>query len=156
MGLIMRIVVLFFALAGAATTATAASLPLGGGYGAIDAPRDVTPQSLGERFCSARVDGRSMAEFEQWFSPKLTAVLDDHVDDAPWQSVADRPASCTISVVNGYDDTINVLVRVTYTTPSATWSDTLNLQRTPTTWLLDNVFYEGGGNLRFRLFETGS
>ena len=31
------------------------------------------------------------------------------------------------------------------------WADTLNLERTPDSWLLNNVFYQGGGNLRFRL-----
>lgn len=30
----------------------------------------------------------------------------------------------------------------------------INLERTPDSWLINNVFYDGGGNLRFRLFEA--
>lgn len=135
------------------TGASGAALPLGGGYGAIDAMRDVDPVSLARRFCEARVSGVGMEQIAPYFAPKLARLLGDRpAPDIPWQSVPDRPSACTVEVVNGYTDTIGVLVRVTYTTAERSWSDTLNFERTRDSWRLNNVFYDGGGNLRFRLF----
>jgi hypothetical protein len=137
-------------LVAAALPAAAASVPLGNGYGAIDAPRDTDPVRLGEAFCAARIAG-DMSRLEPWIAPKLTAVLAG-AGEVPWQSYPDRPTDCVIEVVNGAVDTIGVLLRITYATPQRTWSDTLNLERTPTSWLINNVFYETGGNLLFRVF----
>ena len=69
----------------------------------------------------------------------------------PWQGYVYHPTGCSIEVLNGATDTIGVLVRLTYTAPERTWSDTLNFERTPDSWWLNNVFYDGGGNLRFTL-----
>ena len=43
---------------------------------------------------------------------------------------------------------------ITYVAQAHRWADTLNLERTPDSWLLNNVFYDGGGNLRFRLVDA--
>lgn len=136
------------------TTALGAMPGMGNGYGAIDAPRDVDPVTLAERFCAARISG-DMTPLEPYFAPKLArllAVLGDP-DQAPWQGYREHPTDCELSVVNGYDDTIGVLVRITYSASGRTWSDTLNFERTPDSWRLNNVFYAQGGNLRFRLLE---
>jgi hypothetical protein len=139
-----------------ATSALAATTPpLGAGYGAIDAPRDIDPLTLAQHFCDARVTG-DMSRVTPYFAPKLVRLLDEHAgseaNGVPWQSYADRPTGCSLEVVNNADDTIGVLVRITYTSADRTWSDTLNLERTPDSWMINNVFYEQGGNLRFRLF----
>jgi hypothetical protein len=139
------------------TTATlAASPPMGNGYGAIDAPRDTDPLALAQRFCDARVHRTAMEDLAPWFAPKLASLLDQHTHAhlataVPWQSYIDDPIGCTLEVLNGAVNTIGVLVKVTYTSAERTWSDTLNFERTPDSWLLNNVFYERGGNLRFRL-----
>ncbi len=133
-----------------AFAATSAGMP---GYGAIDAPRDTTPIALAQDFCAARIHG-DMAPLQRYFAPKLLQVLDGTpADAAPWQTYPDRPQSCTTELLNGFADTVGVLVRVSYTAGDRHWSDTLNFERTETSWLLNNVFYETGGNLRFRLFD---
>jgi hypothetical protein len=74
----------------------------------------------------------------------------------PWQSHDLKPDRCEAEVLYGQDDIIGVLVRLSYVAGAEHWADTLNFQRTPTSWLLNNVLYETGGNLRFRLFETSA
>jgi hypothetical protein len=141
-----------------ATPALGASLNMANGYGSIDAPRDVDPQTLGQMFCDARISG-DMQPLEPYFAPKLVNLLEETEGSRlsaaiPWQSYIYHPTACSIEIVNGYDDTIGVLVAITYDAPEQTWSDTINLDRTPDSWRINNVFYEGGGNLRFRLFEA--
>lgn len=144
-------VLILFALA---VPAAAASLPMANGYGAIDAPRDTDPLRLGQLFCNARVSG-DMSALEAFFAPKLVRLLAEAPPDAvDWQSHPDQPQSCAVSIVNGYDDTIGVIVEVAYMAPGRSWRDQLNLERTPDSWLLNNVFYDGGGNLRFRLVNA--
>ncbi|MBI4920372.1 MAG: hypothetical protein HY834_01365 [Devosia nanyangense] len=134
--------------------AAAASLEMANGYGAIDAPRNIDPARLGQLFCASRIAG-DMAPLAPFLAPKLTRLIDSTPESAvPWQGFPDRPQRCDIAIVNGFADTIGVLVRLTYVADSRKWSDTLNLERTPDSWLLNNVFYDGGGNLRFRLLET--
>ncbi len=110
------------------------------------------PQTLGQMFCASRISG-DMTALEKFYAPKLRELLADlpASTSVPWQGVADRPESCRIRIVNGFDDTVGVLVEVSYAGGGRNWSDILNLERTPDSWLLNNVFYEGGGNLRFRL-----
>ena len=123
-------------------------------YGRADAPRDIHPLEFGELFCAARIAG-DMTPLEGYFAPKLKRLLRAADDPAavPWQSRDTRPTGCTVDIVNGFDDTIGVLVAITYHAGGTRWTDTLNLERTPDSWWLNNVFYEGGGNLRFRLIE---
>jgi hypothetical protein len=149
----MRAFLTALVLAAAALPATAASVPMGAGYGAIDAPRDIDAVTLGREFCAARLLD-DMSRVSAFFAPKLQTLLADADGDVPWQSVAVRPTGCDISVINGIDDAVGVMLLVSYSAEGRTWSDTLNLQRTPETWLINNVFYEAGGNLRFRLFEA--
>ena len=132
--------------------AAAVSLPLGNGYGAIDAPRDTHPLALARLFCNARIND-DMAPLQPFFAPKLTNLLADTAAGAPipWQSFPDHPQSCEAKILNGFDNTVGVLVELTYTADARKWADTLNFERTPDSWLLNNVFYDGGGNLRFRL-----
>lgn len=131
-----------------------AATPALADYGRADAPRDIHPLELGELFCAARIAG-DMAPLERYFAPKLERVLAAADDPAavPWQGRDARPSGCSAEIVNGFDDTIGVLVAVSYVAADANWTDVLNLERTPDSWWLNNVFYEGGGNLRFRLFE---
>jgi hypothetical protein len=111
------------------------------GYGLIDTPRDTDPLRLAKAFCTARISG-DMSPLAPYFAPKLRQVLEAAGDQPiPWQSRDIRPENCS------------VLVRLTYQAGTERWADTLNFERTPTSWLLNNVFYEPGGNLRFRLFE---
>ncbi len=134
-----------------AAPAAAASLPMANGYGAIDAPRDTDPLQLGQLFCDARING-DMSALEAFYAPKLVRLLaETPPDKVDWQAFPDHPQSCVVSIVNGYDDTIGVIVEVAYSAPGRSWRDQLNLERTPDSWLLNNVFYDGGGNLRFRL-----
>ena len=132
----------------------AAAPPPDNGYGAIDAVRDITPQALGEAFCKARIEG-NMTPLARHFAPKLSELIEAsaNVGDIPWQSAAATPTGCSIEIVNGFDDTIGVLVRITYSSAEGSWADTLNLERTPDSWLINNVFYADGGNLRFKLFD---
>jgi hypothetical protein len=139
------------------TPALAASPPVGGGYGAIDAPRDVDPVALAETFCDLRVGRGDMATLAPYFAPKLARLLEQHASShlaaaVPWQGYIYAPTACTAGVVNGFRDTIGVLIKLTYTAPEGSWSDTLNFERTTDSWLLNNVFYDRGGNLRFTLF----
>lgn len=131
-----------------------AATPALAGYGRADAPRDMHPRELGELFCTARIAG-DMSPLAPYFAPKLRRRLAATDDPAtvPWQSRNLRPTSCDIRIVNGFDDTIGVLVAIDYVAGATRWTDTLNLERTPASWWLNNVFYAGGGNLRFRLFE---
>jgi hypothetical protein len=136
-----------------ATPALAAqSMEMANGYGWIGANRDVSPEQLGQLFCSARISG-DMTPLEKFYAPKLRTLLAELPSSAtvPWQGVTDRPQSCNVRILNGFDNTVGVLVEVRYAGPATQWADTLNLERTPDSWLLNNVFYEGGGNLRFRL-----
>lgn len=154
----MRYLILFSALFLAAAPAFGATLNMANGYGSIDAQRDVDPQTLGQMFCEARITG-DMAPLEPYYAPKLVHLIEEteraHLAAAtPWQSYIYHPTACSVEIVNGYDDTIGVLVAITYEAPELTWSDTINLDRTPDSWQINNVFYEGGGNLRFRLFEA--
>lgn len=143
--------------------------PVLAGYGQVDAARDIDPRRLGELFCRSRIAG-DMAAVERYLAPKLVELLAEAASPRgrssssnapaptadpriPWQSRPDRPTSCTVEIVNGFDKTIGVLVRIRYEAPGAQWSDMLNLERTETSWMLNNVFYDGGGNLRFRLFQ---
>jgi hypothetical protein len=132
-----------------ATPAAAVSLPMANGYGALDAPRDTDPLTLGQLFCNARIAG-DMSSLEKFYAPKLTKLLQG-ASVVPWQTYPDTPQSCAVSIVNGFDDTVGVIVEVAYTAAAHKWVDQLNLERTPDSWLLNNVFYDGGGNLRFRL-----
>lgn len=86
--------------------------------------------------------------------PRLVRLLaGTPADKVDWQAFPDHPQSCALSIVNGYDDTVGVIVEVAYRATGRSWRDQLNLERTPDSWLLNNVFYQGGGNLRFRLVE---
>jgi hypothetical protein len=137
-----------------AAPAAGASLPMANGYGALGAPRYIEPVALGQLFCHARIAG-DMSALEKFYAPKLARLLTDVPPSAvPWQTYPDQPQSCTVGIVNGFDDTIGVIVAVNYTAATRSWVDQLNLQRTPDSWLLNNVFYEGGGNLRFRLVNA--
>lgn len=102
---------------------------------------------------------QDMRPLERFFAPKLVRLLDAVAASnlgmaVPGQSYTHRPSGCMVEVLNGFDDTIGVLVRISYTAPEKQWSDVINLERTPDSWLINNVFYEQGGNLRFRLFEA--
>jgi hypothetical protein len=137
-----------------AAPVAAASLPMANGYGALDAPRDTDPLTLAQQFCTARISG-DMSPLEKFFAPKLVRLLaETPPGSVPWQAFPDRPESCKATILNGYDDTVGVLVELTYLADARRWADTLNLERTPDSWLLNNVFYEGGGNLRFRLVNA--
>ncbi len=135
--------------------ALAASLPMANGYGAADAPRNITPEALGKLFCEARISGE-MTAVAAYFAPKLKKLLAETSSSVaiPWQSRPERPTRCDIRILNGFRDTVGVLVQLSYQAGEQQWSDTLNLERTPASWRLNNVFYEGGGNLRFRLFSA--
>jgi hypothetical protein len=146
----MRTVLIALFLA-AALPAAAGSISPGTGYGSRDAPRDIDSVGLGHAFCAARLLN-DMSRVEHWFAPKLQRLLARAKGKVPWQSVDTRPTGCDVAVINGASDTIGVLLVVNYSAGDRHWSDTLNLQRTPDSWWIDNVFYEGGGNLRFRLF----
>ena len=127
----------------------------GAGYGDIDAPRDTDPLTLAKSFCAARLGDGDMSALEPYYAPKLKAVLAAAgTAPVPWQSHATKPQSCEPEVLYGQDDIIGVLVRLSYVADAERWADMLNFQRTPESWLLNNVLYESGGNLRFRLFET--
>lgn len=138
---------------------TLATSPAGAvGYGRADSPRDISPIELGQLFCESRVH-QDMRPLGRFFAPKLVRLLADTDESrlatgVPWQSSTHRPSSCTVEILNGFDDTIGVLVEISYQAPERQWSDVINLERTPDSWLINNVFYEGGGNLRFRLFEA--
>lgn len=139
------------------TTALAASPEMGNGYGAIDARRDVDPVSLAQRFCDIRVHRGDMRELYPWFAPKLIKLLDEHAHShlaaaVPWQGYIYYPTACSVEALNGATDTIGVLIKLNYTSPERAWSDTLNFERTPDSWRINNIFYEDGGNLRFKLF----
>lgn len=150
----MRILAAFAFLACLTAPALAASLEMANGYGAIDAPRNIDPATLGQLFCASRIAG-DMTPLAPFLAPNLTRLIDGTPASAvPWQAFPDRPQRCDVTILNGFADTIGVLVQVTYLADARKWSDTLNLERTPDSWLLNNVFYDGGGNLRFRLLET--
>jgi hypothetical protein len=125
------------------------------GYGAIDAPRDTNPLALAQLFCSARISG-DMSPLERFLAPKLIKLLAETPAGSviPWQTYPDHPQSCEAKVLNGFDNTVGVLVEVTYMADARKWADTLNFERTPDSWLLNNLFYDGGGNLRFRLVNS--
>ena len=151
----MRIV-LAIALSIIALPASAGSVAMGSGHGAIDALRDIDALGLGHRFCEARLLD-DMSRVEGYLAPRLTRLLVRVApDEVPWQSGEIRPTGCLVEVVNNIDNTAGVLLRLQYSAPGMQWEDTLGLLRTPDSWRITNVFYEGGGNLRFRLFESGN
>jgi hypothetical protein len=140
--------------------ALGASLELGNGYGAIDAPRDTDPLTLGQLFCEARMTG-DMTAVAPFFAPRLENLLVEaeaspgaFPNGIPWQAIEATPSACTLEILNGADDTIGVMVKISYVSPAGAWADTINLDRTVDSWQINNVFYDGGGNLRFRLFEA--
>jgi hypothetical protein len=134
--------------------AAAVSLPMANGYGAIDAPRDTDPLALAQLFCNARLSG-DMTPLAKFFAPKLVHLLSETPPDkVSWQTFPDQPQSCAVSIVNGYANTVGVIVDVAYSAAAHSWTDQLNFERTPDSWLLNNVFYDGGGNLRFRLVDA--
>lgn len=151
----MRLSLALACLLAAAFPVAGASPPMANGYGAKDAVRDITPVKLGELFCAGRISG-DMTALERFFAPKLVTLLTETPAGTgiPWQSVPAPPSGCDASVLFGIDDTIGVLVELTYAAEGRRWTDTLNLERTPTSWRINNVFYQGGGNLRFRLFDA--
>jgi len=127
----------------------------GAGYGDIDAKRDTDPLTLAKTFCAARTGDGDMSALEPWYAPKLRTVLAAAGEaPVPWQSRDVKPDRCEAEVLYGQDDIVGVLVRLSYAAGAEQWADILNFQRTPTSWLLNNVLYETGGNLRFRLFEA--
>jgi len=129
----------------------------GAGYGDIDAGRDTDPLTLAKAFCAARLGDGDMSRLAPWYAPKLKHVLASAGSGpVPWQSRNLKPDRCEPEVLYGQDDIIGVLVRLSYAAGTEHWADILNFQRTPTSWLLNNVLYETGGNLRFRLFEASS
>lgn len=149
----MRLLIPLLVLALAAPAA-AASLPMANGYGALDAPRDTDPLTLGRLFCDARITG-DMSPVARFYAPKLSRLLASTApQQVDWQSHPEHPQACAVSIVNGFDDTVGVIVDVAYTAPGRSWTDQLNLERTPDSWRLNNVFYDGGGNLRFRLVNA--
>jgi len=88
---------------------------------------------------------------------RLVLLADEvHADQPPNRAVRavgphDVLCPARAAVAEAQCHTVGVLVEVSYAGGGRNWSDTLNLERTPDSWLLNNVFYEGGGNLRFRL-----
>lgn len=148
----MRRGLLFAVLALTSSAATAAVLPGAPKFGATDAPRDTDPVRLALDFCTARVTG-DMQSLAFHIAPALEAVLAGvPAASVPWGTWPDPPDTCRLEVLNGFDSAPGVLVQLTYVTGDRVWSDTLSFERTPHTWLLNNVFYGSGGNLRFRLF----
>lgn len=59
-----------------AAQAAGASLPMGNGYGAFGAPRDIEPLALGQLFCTARIAG-NMSALEKYYAPNLVRLLED-------------------------------------------------------------------------------
>jgi hypothetical protein len=152
----VRTIIALACLAALAAPALAvSSMQTANGYGALDAPRDIDPQHLGLLFCDARIKG-DMTPIEKYYAPKLVDILADLPPDTPipWQGMPNHPTSCGIKILNGFDDTVGVLVEIDYASGVRHWADTLNLERTPDSWRLNNIFYEGGGNLRFRLLNS--
>jgi hypothetical protein len=152
------------------------ALPAAARYdaGSRDTPRHPDPIELGQIFCQARVTGDMTL-----LDGHLAGVLSESISDAeqklaafraqypnathkfsnglPWQTYPDRPSRCAVEIVNGIDKAPVVLVKLSYFvpgSPDAKWSDTIQMDRTPDSWLIDNVFYANGGNMRFRLFEA--
>ena len=124
-------------------------------YGDPNTPRDPDARRLGEMVCAARIDG-DMRPLLPFMDPAFRKVSTIAIGDYLWQShPAEQPTSCTIDIVNGFDRTREVLVRITYRSKDSVWADIVNLLRTPDSWKITNVFYETGGNLKFRMFEGG-
>ncbi len=135
--------------------AQAAGLAVGGGAGAIDARRDVDAVALGERFCEARLLD-DMDRVADHFAPALADLLAGRqAADVPWQSFSAPATWCTVEPM-GPTDTVGVLLRVHYDSYGIKWTDLLSLERSPTSWLINNVFFERGGNLRFALFQRST
>ena len=144
---------LALAFAALVTPALAASsLEMANGYGWIGAQRDIDPLHLGLLFCQARMKG-DMTPIEKYYAPKLVELLHEVPPGTavPWQALPNHPNTCGVQIINGFDNTVGVMVEVMYSSGIRQWNDTLNLERTPTSWWINNVFYAGGGNLRFRL-----
>jgi len=127
--------------------------------GNADSPRTPTPLQVAERFCAAAISG----EWTRLRPPMAPALLSSIVkalrhagEDVaiPWSSLSGRPSTCDASFVNGIENAPIVLVAVTYWLPDGSQRvDQVQMDRTPDSWVVDNVLYEGGGNLRFRLAE---
>lgn len=147
----MRALVLALLLA--VTPALAAPAAPAAGFDAGDVPRDTDPVRLALDFCTGLATG-DMRPLADHFAPALKSALAGvPPENVPWGTWPERPGTCRLEVLNGTDSAPGVLVQLTYVTGNHVWSDTLAFERTPRTWLLNNVFYETGGNLRFRLFS---
>jgi hypothetical protein len=142
--------------------------------GRPETERHPDPLELGELFCKARV-ADDMSLLGGHLAPILIASIDDAQAKAeallkrspmlptplhkglPWQTRAERPTSCTVELVNGIAQAPVVMVKLNFFVAgdsAAKWADTIQLERTPTSWLIDNVFYANGGNMRFKLAEA--
>jgi hypothetical protein len=152
------------------------ALPAAARYdaGSPETPRHPDPAELGQLFCQARVTGdmtlldghlagvllESIGEAEkklEAFRTQYPNATHPFSNELPWQTYPDRPSRCATEIVNGIDKAPVVLVKLSYFVPGnpdAKWSDTIQMDRTPTSWLIDNVFYANGGNMRFKLFEA--
>jgi hypothetical protein len=151
----MRLLLAFALFAALASPAFAFSSEPATGAGALDAERDIDPQHLGLLFCDARIRG-DMSLVEKYFAPTLIHALADLPAGKPvqWQSLPNHPTTCGIRILNGFDNTQSVMVQILYAAGPRAWADTLGLQRTPHSWWIYNVFYQDGGNLRFRLLDA--
>ena len=89
----MRSILAFACIAALSAPALAAadlSLGTANGYGWIGAQRDVSPETLGQMFCTARISG-DMTPLAKYFAPKLTTLLAEIPPSAavPWQTFSD-------------------------------------------------------------------
>lgn len=118
--------------------------------GSPDTPRHPDPLALGAMFCAGVVSG-DMSALLPHLAPILARAVSGH-GDVPWTGLAEPPLACAPSIVNGIDRAPVVLVALTYSLAGGgTVTETIQLDRTARAWLIDNVFYATGGNLRFRL-----
>ena len=142
--------------------------------GNADTPRHPDPVELANIFCNATITGDMSL-----IDPHVAPVLQDSIaavdvraqsfrerhpgvpvplaDGLPWQTFKDRPTRCAVEFVNGIEKAPIILVKLSYFVDGeskAKWADTIQLDRTPDHWLIDNVFYANGGNMRFRLLEA--
>jgi len=142
--------------------------------GSADTPRHPNPVELGSLFCNARITG-DMSMVDAYVAPVLKQSIAAVADRAerfrqrfpdkrvplteglPWQTLPDQPARCAIEIVNGIENAPIILVKLSYFVDGDAqprWADTIQLDRTPDRWLIDNVFYAHGGNMRFKLLEA--
>jgi hypothetical protein len=139
-----------------------------------DAPRHPDPIELGNLFCNARIAGdmslvdahvapvlkqsiAAVADLAERFRQRFPDKPVPLAEGLPWQTFPDQPARCAIEIVNGIDKAPIILVKLSYFVDGDAqpkWADTIQLDRTPDHWLIDNVFYAHGGNMRFKLLEA--